>query len=106
MTFIDDVLAGRASINDFDDYIDTWHSQPEGKPLHVAAGLLWPEYAMWVNDADTMTYIVEGRKVGKNLLEYLLEQKDHDPKALKLWGLADRLYAAEWRNPDRYPEPK
>ncbi|MEU6716158.1 hypothetical protein ABZ897_32230 [Nonomuraea sp. NPDC046802] len=106
MTFIDDVLGGQASLEDFDNYWDKWHEGRTGLPAHTYLGMLWPEYAMWANDPDTLAYIIAGRSEGRNLLEHLEHHKDRDPKAMELWDLAHRLYSEEWRNPELAPPPK
>ncbi|WP_248958639.1 hypothetical protein [Sphaerisporangium perillae] len=107
MTYIDDVLNGRAQVEDLDDYIGVWHTSPvEQPPLHATLGLLWPEYAMWVNDPDAISYVIDARRARKNLFDHLREKKGTDPRAMELWNIAHRLYAQEWRNPEWSPDPK
>lgn len=64
-TFISAVLAGQASPDDADDWVEVWHDNPH---LHEQAGLddflgfTVTEAANWVRDPDVIHEIVEARK--------------------------------------------
>jgi hypothetical protein len=66
-TFIDDVLAGRARIDDIDDYIDRWHDAPQGSPLsrqelHDFLGLSWSDYKAWTADPTSLQRVLTERR--------------------------------------------
>ncbi len=61
-TFIDEFLAGQATEDDIHDWIDEWHEGDSGEELHVFLGLTWPEYSIWVEDAELPS--AESRKPG------------------------------------------
>lgn len=60
-TFVDDVLAGRTSLEAVDDYVDRWHDGGAEGTLAEFLGLSLAEYDAWVRDAGVMDGIVEGR---------------------------------------------
>lgn len=63
-TFIDDVIAGRASADQIDDYIDTWHESDDERDLHAALGMSWDEYGEWASHPDALTRIIEAHREG------------------------------------------
>ena len=51
--FIDDVLSGRATYDDLENYVDKWHECGGcGVELHEYLGLTWKQYAKWAGDDD------------------------------------------------------
>lgn len=63
-TFIGDVLAGKACLNEIDHYVDQWHDAPSGHypatvPLHVFLGMNYGEYTRWVQHGWALPAIVE-----------------------------------------------
>lgn len=51
--FIDDVLAGKASYEDLEDYIDKWHEcGGYGVELHEYLGLTLEQYEKWSGNED------------------------------------------------------
>lgn len=96
MTYIEDVLDGDAVVDDIVAYSDTWHNNSPTIPLHDYLGLLWPEYAMWVEDGDTIDYVIEARRSGLSLLRYL-RLRQEDEAAKRLLDLS-RRYADEWQS--------
>lgn len=61
-TFIDDVVAGRATVDQIDDYVHTWHESGDDRDLHDALGMSWDEYGDWVADPDALGRIVEAHR--------------------------------------------
>ncbi|MER5844924.1 hypothetical protein ABT099_32520 [Streptomyces prasinus] len=95
MTFVDDVLQGRADIDDIDEYRESWNSSAV-KDLHDYLGLLWPEYAMWVEEGQVvLEYVIKARQERLDLRSYLVRNRQQDPASEELWRLAER-YAEEW----------
>lgn len=41
-----------------DDFIDRWHANPEGLPLHEYLGFDRDEYAAWLHDPDALPAIL------------------------------------------------
>ncbi|WP_330290336.1 hypothetical protein [Streptomyces sp. NBC_00576] len=96
MTFVEDVLNGRASLDDIGTYRDEWdESGDDGVDYHTFLGLLWPEYAMYVEDDDVLAHVIEARRSGQDLRTYLSSRKDMSPTMAELWLLVER-YAKEW----------
>ena len=51
--FIDDVIAGRATYDDLENYVDKWHECGGcGVELHEYLGLTLEQYAKWASDDD------------------------------------------------------
>jgi hypothetical protein len=66
-TFIDDVLAGRAQVEDIHDYIDRWHEAPADSPaaameLHEFLGMSWDEYRQWGEQPEALLSTVAARR--------------------------------------------
>ncbi|SDH68268.1 hypothetical protein SAMN05421505_12064 [Sinosporangium album] len=101
--FIQDVLDGQATSEDFEDYVTEWHNTAGSVPLHEWLGLLWPEYAIASTDEKALDYIIAARRRGQNLLEHLKETVDRT--ALEVWAETVK-YAEQWRTPERSPSPK
>ncbi|MFI6404524.1 hypothetical protein [Streptomyces sp. NPDC050548] len=99
MTFVEDVLSGRASLDDVDAYRDEWdEAEGDGVEYHDFLGLLWPEYAMYVEDDGVLAYVIEARRRGgQDLRTYLAARRDESPTLAGLWGLAER-YGEQWRD--------
>jgi len=98
VTFVEDVLNGRASLDDVDAYRDKWdEAEGDGVEYHDFLGLLWPEYAMYVEDDDVLGHVIEARRqAGQDLRTYLAARKDMSPTLAGLWSLGER-YAEQWR---------
>lgn len=61
-TFVDDVLAGRASLASVDDYVDRWHDgQGEGE-LATFLGLSTAEYDAWIADPKALEGVMAARR--------------------------------------------
>ncbi|GAA5043712.1 Rossmann-fold NAD(P)-binding domain-containing protein [Streptomyces similanensis] len=102
MTFIDDVLEGRATIDDFDSCNDTWQdSEDDLGEFHDFAGLLWPEYALWATDHeridgdDVLAYVIAARRRDVGLLDHLRSVKEQDATAAEVYRLAG-WWAKDW----------
>ncbi|MGW2054282.1 hypothetical protein ACWCOZ_10225 [Streptomyces sp. NPDC001840] len=96
MTFVSDVLSGRVSLEDIDSYHDKWNESKEDLgEFHDFLGLLWPEYAMWVEDDGVLRYVIESRRSGVELRDLLRAREAEDATAAELLRLSSR-YSAEW----------
>lgn len=62
--FIDDCLAGKASVSDLDDYIEYWHTHETGNTLQEFLGVTEAEYGQWLKMGDYSFFqsILEQRK--------------------------------------------
>jgi hypothetical protein len=64
-TFFDLYSQGKVGADQIDSYVDAWHDAHESWarqiPLHEYLGLTWPEYQVWVCDADSLPVILEAR---------------------------------------------
>jgi len=63
--FFDLYCQGEVGADQIDDYVGAWHDAHETWarqiPLHEFLGLTWPEYQVWVCDADSLPAILEAR---------------------------------------------
>ena len=51
--FIDDVLDGKASYDDLNEYFEQWHKGGGyGVDVHEYLGLTWEQYAKWAGNED------------------------------------------------------
>jgi hypothetical protein len=64
-TFFELYSYGEVRADQIDDYVGAWHDAHETwarqVPLHEFLGLTWPEYQVWVCDADSLPAILEAR---------------------------------------------
>ncbi|MEK0443462.1 MAG: hypothetical protein RL507_315 [Actinomycetota bacterium] len=61
-TFVDAVLAGRATADDVDDWIERWHTTDTGDTeLHEFLGLLETEMESWLQSGETLEQIIARR---------------------------------------------
>lgn len=61
VTFVDDVLSGRARASDVYDYVDAWHDGDSNLELHTYLGLTWNEYRTWVEKPTALQAILTAR---------------------------------------------
>jgi hypothetical protein len=74
VTFLQRVLAGEASLNQIDDYVDQWHdSSTETRALPEFLGLTREEYSRWVLEADALSWIVKSHSVRDQKLQQFLK---------------------------------
>ena len=58
-TFVDAVLAGRATADDVDDWIEKWHTTDTGDvELHEFLGLNESEMEAWVRSNSTLEQLI------------------------------------------------
>ncbi|MEV0850634.1 hypothetical protein AB0J21_33115 [Streptomyces sp. NPDC049954] len=113
MTFVDDVLRGRATLADFDAHSEAWNDSAQDLgAFHDYAGLLWPEYALWATDHDhvsgeeVLAYVIAARRHGAGLLDHLRAVRSHDPTAAEIYRLC-RWWAEDWAAVSQhYPEDR
>jgi len=61
-TFIERYLIEEARPEEIDDYVDTWHSNPDGLELHEFLGMSKEEYELWLRNPDALPDIARARK--------------------------------------------
>jgi hypothetical protein len=71
--FVDLCLAGTVSEEEIDDFVDAWHTAPEGKELHDYLGMTQDEYSLWLRAPDTLPCILKARRDGKPLTKAVTE---------------------------------
>ena len=57
-TFLSEVLAGRATRSDADDWIAAWHESDTDLELHEFLGFTWHEYQSWGTKASNLDEIL------------------------------------------------
>lgn len=79
-TFVDDLLAGEAVINDFDDYVDRWHDLAEGNdsapPLAAFLGVSEDEYDVVFRNPASFRFVTAARVHHLDLAELMASQAD------------------------------
>jgi hypothetical protein len=61
--FVDAVLAGHATADDVDDWIEKWHTTDTGEiELHEFLGLSENEMELWVGSHTTLEQIIARRE--------------------------------------------
>ena len=62
-TFVDAVLAGLASLDQVDDWIERWHTSDTGDTeLHDFLGLEETEMESWMQSGETLEQIIARRE--------------------------------------------
>ncbi len=62
-TFVDAVLAGLASLDQVDDWIERWHTSETGDTeLHDFLGLQEAEMESWMQSSETLEQIIARRE--------------------------------------------
>jgi hypothetical protein len=96
-TFVDQLLQGRAVLEDIDNYVDKWHEGDDPRELHESLGLDWDEYALWVERPHTLRHIVfarrEGMAVEDVLRRYAMEL---EPVAARARDSAEAREVLDW----------
>lgn len=64
ITFIDHCLAGSATPEEIDDYVERWHQGVIGQEMELREllGMSKPEYARWMRNADAIADIIASRQ--------------------------------------------
>lgn len=68
MSYIADVIAGKATLDEIDDYIEYWHTHADvlGR-LHDHLGMTWDEYRHWVAHPDSLEEVVAARRATEEI---------------------------------------
>lgn len=70
-SFIDELIAGNALLEDIDDFVDKWHEQDTGMRLHEYLGLTEEEYQVWLLNPDIIPIVLKARIEDRNSLEMI-----------------------------------
>jgi hypothetical protein len=64
-TFVDAVLAGTATTEQVEDWVDQWHTTDTGDiELHAFLGLKESEMEAWLREITTLDEIIASRRKG------------------------------------------
>lgn len=90
--FIEKCLNGDALVNEIDSYIEIWHKDESIKQeLHEFLGMNFFEYQLWVEKPESLKYILNAKKKGLNVKEYMekninsIAARAQDYKAVLNW---------------------
>lgn len=72
-SFIELCLRGARTPDEIDDFVDKWHEQSLGIPLHEFLGMTEAEYSFWAADSRVLPCILEGRRSGRDVVELIDE---------------------------------
>lgn len=61
-TFVELCIAGEASLEEIDDFIDAWHAARGGTELHEYLGMTGDEYSLWLRAPDALPCILRARR--------------------------------------------
>ncbi len=94
--FMDMLLAGRASADDFPVCVGHWHDAPEtapesSLPLHEFLGMSWEEFALVVARPESLPLVVRARREGR-LLHPLIEELSLEETASEEEEAARRIW--------------
>jgi len=66
-SFIEKVLAGKATAESIDNFIDQWHEGNGSETLPDYLGMTEDEYALWVETPEALDLIIQARTAGMRL---------------------------------------
>ena len=96
-TYVERALHGQATLDDIDDYIDTWHRGDDPRELHEFLGMTWDEYRLWVERPVALRHILFARRhnvpVELVLEKYVL---DKEPVAARARDASEARELLEW----------
>jgi len=61
-TFIEQCLAGEATVADIDDAIDHWHDGDSQLELHEFLGMTLDEYAKWIKNPGYLNQLISSKQ--------------------------------------------
>jgi hypothetical protein len=93
--FIDSVLEGDAFETEIDDFVEEWHEGKSGLSLPEFLGFSKEEYALWVEQPESLRSILFCRKHDINLGEHSEWQEAHR-LAARSQGLGDPEELLNW----------
>jgi hypothetical protein len=99
-TYMDLLLMGKAFLDDIDDFVDEWHSAPEGsvaasRSLHEFLGMTWDEYRLWVEHPESLRFIVAAHRAGRPV-DAVLEELDKTGVAARANGQSEARKLLQW----------
>ncbi len=75
--FVEQYIAGRAAIRDFEKFVERWHLGRSSLPLHQFLGFTRQEYGWIVEKPELLSVILFARKSGtpvKEVLSFSIDQ--------------------------------
>lgn len=79
-SFIELCLRGDRAPEEIDDFVDEWHEQSPGIPLHKFLGMTEAEYNLWAADSSVLHCVLDARRSGRDVVD-LIEEFRALPKA-------------------------
>jgi hypothetical protein len=99
VTFVDRCLRGEATLEDIEDFVETWHKGDDPRELHDYLGLTWDEYALSVERPNALRFVIFSRRHGLPL-EEVLERYDSveaaEPVAARAKSKAEAREVLAW----------
>lgn len=103
-TFIDLVLSGRVRHGEIEGFVERWHELSDNSPgteleVYEYLGMTWPEYRLWVEQPESLRFIIAARRAEQPVEEVLektklagaaARSKEHTEAAKVLQWLAAR----------------
>ena len=94
-TFIDLCLRGEASVLEIDDFVDRWHDGQDPRELRDFLGMSRNEYAVWVEQASSLRFIIRSHSTGLPLAE-VVNLDSRDAVAARSSDPADATSVLAW----------
>jgi hypothetical protein len=76
-TYMDLVRDGQILWTDIDDYVVRWHEGGTRQSLHEYLGLTWEEYALWVEQPQSLRLIIAARERDTPVIEMIGQVHEH-----------------------------
>lgn len=76
-TFVDALLHGHATVDEYDDYVAAWHAlpdEPSTPELHEYLGVSWDEYQVVARNANAFRFVAAARKQGVGIEQLMTTQ--------------------------------
>jgi len=79
-SFVDALLQGHATVDEYEEYVDAWHElpdTPDAPELHTFLGLSWDEYQVVARDANAFRFVAAARKKNVGIEQLMMTQAQY-----------------------------
>lgn len=96
LKFLDACMSGDVLYEEIDDYIDAWHDGDSTEELNEFLGMTEKEYSIWVENANTLKYIIDARIKDTDIEDYLEEKYGNMTMAARASSLEEAKFIRKW----------
>ena len=94
-SFVEECLTGDATVDEIDNWVAAWHKGDDDRDIHEFLGLTPDEYALWVEQPASLSYILFSRHHGV-ALEEALELQQREPVAARAATAEEAGAVLDW----------